>query len=209
MPCRTHLLALTLVAFLAACSGDAAPGADDTTAAATARQAGGSTTIDADLADIANYRLTMPKIDQWMQAQRNVARAAAALSPAERAAFRARQDEGNDADRSTADMVRRIESDPLMSRAVRDAGLTASEFTLITMSVIQSGMAAAVLEMRPNDDQDSLVREMKANMENVRFMRANRQEIERKRKAMEAELRAAGIDPEADEDEGEEGAGDY
>lgn len=205
MTYRKHLLTLAL---LAACGGDAARDADDTGAAA-ATQSGSSASNEPELADITSYRLTMPKIDQWLQVQRNAATAIAAMSPAERAAYRAREEQADD-EKDADDMVRRLDSDPLMSKAVRDAGLSTREFALITMSVIQSGMAAAVLEMRPNDNQDSLVREMKANMENVRFMREHRQEMEQKRKAMEAELRAAGIDPDADEDEGEgEEAGDY
>lgn len=200
---RKTLLAFTL-ALLAACGGESAK-TDTAAGAAAATQAGSG--ADPELADVTNYRLTMPKIDQWLQVQRNAAKAMAAMSPAERAEYRAREDQADD-EKDADDMVRRIEGDPLMSKAVRDAGLTTREFALITMSVIQSGMAAAVLEMRPNDNQDSLVREMKANMENVRFMREHKDEMEQKRKAMEAELRAAGIDPDADEDEGAD-AGEY
>lgn len=193
---RKHLLALALVA---ACSGERAATGDS--AASSANQAGAERSGDAELADITAYRLTMDKIDRWMTAQRNVAMATAAMSPAERAAFEAESDD-DDSNESMDDMVNRIEDNATMSKAVRDAGLSAREFTMITMSFVQSGMAAAVLKMRPNDNQDSLVREMKANMDNVRFIQENEAVLTQKRQAMEAELKAAGALPE------ESGSGD-
>jgi len=49
-------------------------------------------------------------------------------------------------------------------------------------------MAASVLKMRPNDDQDSLVKSMNANMDNVKFVQEHEAEITAKREAMEKEL---------------------
>lgn len=189
MAYRKHLLALCLVV---ACSGDVKTGATDS---AAATPASGSADMDEQLADISSYRLTMDKVDRWMNAQRIMAKQVAALSPAEREAFKARQDQQDDAtDADMDEMVRRIESEPMMKSAVREAGLSPREFTLLTMSMIQTGMATAVLDMRPNDNQDSLAREMKANMDNIRFMRENQAELTRKQQETAATLKAAGMD---------------
>jgi hypothetical protein len=59
--------------------------------------------------------------------------------------------------------------------------------------MMQTGMAAAVLKMRPTDNQDSLIREMKANPENIKFYNANEAEITRKAKEVEAEMKKMGI----------------
>lgn len=188
MAYRKHLLALCLVV---ACSGDAKTGSTDSAAAS----ANGSGDMDEQLADISSYRLTMDKVDRWMNAQRSMARQVAALSPAEREAFKARQEQKDDAsDADMDEMVQRIESEPMMKAAVRDAGLSPREFTLLTMSMIQTGMATAVLDMRPNDNQDSLARAMKANMDNIRFMRENQAELTRKQQETAATLKAAGMD---------------
>ncbi len=77
-------------------------------------------------------------------------------------------------------MVRRIESEPMMVGAIRQAGLSPREFTMITMAMMQTAMAAGVAQMRPNDNQDSLIREMKANPENVKFWKANEAELTQK-----------------------------
>ena len=56
-----------------------------------------------------------------------------------------------------------------MTSAIRGAGLSPREFTVITMAMMQTAMAARVAQMRRNDNQDSLIREMKANPDNVKF----------------------------------------
>lgn len=189
----SFILALCLAV---ACSGDrSAPG--DSSSAAT--QSGAARSTGDDLADVTAYRLDMDKIDRWLAANRNGAVAMASLSPAEKRAIAEQED--RDEDQSLDGMARQIEANPHMAKAVRDAGLSPREYALISMSVVQSGMAAAVLQMRPNDNQDSLVREMKANIDNVRFMRENEAVIRQKREKMEAELKAAGIDPDAQDDD--------
>lgn len=191
MAYRKHLVALCLVV---ACGGDTKT-PDGEGGAAT--QAGASESMDVQLEDISNYRLTMDKVDRWMNAQRIMATQVAALSPAEREAFKARQEREDDADgddQSMAQMAARIESEPMMKKAVSEAGLTPREFTILTMSMVQTGMATAVLDMRPNDNQDSLAREMKANMDNIKFMRENQQELNRKQQEMAAVMKQAGMD---------------
>jgi hypothetical protein len=64
---------------------------------------------------------------------------------------------------------------------------------MITISMMQTGMAAAVAKMRPTDNQDSLIRAMKANPDNIKFYNENEAEITRKSKQVEAEMKKLGI----------------
>ena len=147
---------------------------------------------DEQLKDISEYKLSMDRYDKYLAAQRNIALKAKDLSPAEKEAFRKRADARGDASESLDDMVRNIESEPLMTSAIRDAGLSPREFTMITMAMMQTAMAASVAQMRPNDNQDSLIREMKANPDNVKFWKANEAELTRKNKELEAEMKRLG-----------------
>jgi cell fate (sporulation/competence/biofilm development) regulator YmcA (YheA/YmcA/DUF963 family) len=186
----TFVLAATFA--LAACGKkDAAPG-DTTAASAAATPATAASSGGDDLADVTSYKLSMDKIDKYMQANRNIANKAKSLSPAEREAMEARNEGKNDANQSLDDMARRIDSEPLMRDAIRSAGLSAREFSLITISMMQTAMAAGVLKMRPNDNQDSLIREMKANPDNIKFYREHEAEITKKSQELQAEMKAAG-----------------
>ena len=79
-----------------------------------------------------------------------------------------------------------------MRDGLREANLSSREFATLTMAMLQAGMAASVLQMRPNDNQDSLAREMKASMENIRFLRENEAELTRRQQELESELREMG-----------------
>jgi hypothetical protein len=210
--------ALVLCICLAACAGKTDPAPADsaagtkaagTTAAGTTAAGMPATTsqtpatpeqrkaTDAQLASIASYRLTMDAFEEYMAAQRNILTKASSMSPAEREAARARST-GSSTAGTLDDMVRNIEREPMMSAAVREAGLTPRDFTLVGMAIMQSGMVAGVLKQRPNENQDSLIRVMKANAENVKFVMANEPELTRKQKALEADinkLRAAAPKP--------------
>ena len=177
-----------LLAVAAACSpGDSAPENPDS--AASAGTAAGA--ASSDLADVTNYRLTMDKMDKFYEAQLNIARRVKDLPPAEREAL----DAGSD-DNSLDDMAKRLDSHAATREGLREAGLSAREFSTMMMAMMQAGMAASVMQMRPNDDQDSLAREMNASMENIRFLRENEAELMRKQQELEAELREMGaLDP--------------
>jgi len=186
----TFVLAATFA--LAACGKkDAAPG--DTTAAATAATSAPAPSSGGDdLADVTSYKLSMDKIDKYIAAQRALTAKMKSMSQAERDAVKARNEGRDNSNASIDDMARNIESEPVMNDAIRSAGLSAREFALITMSMMQSAMAASVLKMRPNDNQDSLIREMKANPDNIKFYREHEAEITRKTQELQAEMKAAG-----------------
>jgi hypothetical protein len=181
-----------MVFALAACgkADDSGTPADANTPAGAAA----ASQAEEDLADIGDYRLTMDKFDKWLAAQRNVMMKAKDMSEAERAAFKEQNAGMSNANASIDDMARAVESTPVLNQAVRDAGLSPREYALVMMAFVQTGMAAGVAAMRPNDNQDSLIRAMKASPENVQFYRANEAEITRKSKAFEAEMERLGLD---------------
>jgi hypothetical protein len=186
---RTFLLAGFVS--LTACNKDNSA-ASNSSAAAPAQTPAASS--DNELKDITKYRLSMDKIDKYIAAQRNIALKAKNLSPAEKAAMEARNDNGDaNADASLDDMQKKIDSEPLMKSAIQDAGLSTREFVMITMSMMQSGMAAGVLKLRPKDNQDSLIHAMQASPENVKFYQDNEAEITRKEKDLEAEMKRLGV----------------
>jgi hypothetical protein len=185
--------ALALALALAACSKADAPadGASDAPAAAATASSG-----DEDLRDISSFELTMPRIEKYFQSMRNLALATKDMSPEERDRL-----DMDASDASLDEYVRKLESDPVIRKAIDDADSTPREFALTMMASLQAGMAAAVIDMRPNDDADSLAREMKASMKNIKFMREHRAEMEARQKELEAELKRLGVDTSDDEGE--------
>lgn len=180
---------LGVILVLGACdtSKDSAAAAASDTAPAGAAT---NKNAEEELADVSKYRLTMDKYDRYMTAQRNLMLKVKDMPPAEREAFESRQ--SNDQNAGLDDMVKKIESEPIAKDAVRAAGLSPREYVMITMSMMQTAMAAGIAKMRPNDNQDSLIREMKANPENVKFFTENEAELTRKQKAFEAEMQRLG-----------------
>ena len=190
---RYAALFVTMLLAAACTSKDAAPAAEGGAAegGAAAVPAAASGGHD-DLADVTRYELTMDKIDKYYAAQRNIALKAKAMSPAEREAFKAGSD-ADDGGASLEDMARKIEGNPVLSASVREAGLSAREFSTITMAMLQAAMASSVLQMRPNDNQDSLAREMKANPANIRFMKENERALTQKQNEFQAEMKRLGV----------------
>jgi hypothetical protein len=183
---RTSILPVLLLVSLASCdANDADTDTDDAPpAAATARGA------DAELAEVSDYELTMDKVDRLLQAQINLARAASRMTPAEIEALEAEAEaEAEDSDNpSLDDMAANLERHPAAKKAVEDAGISAREYATASLALMQAGMAMSVLSMRPNDNQDSLIREMQANPDNVRFLRENMAEITRRQQAAQQEM---------------------
>ncbi len=197
-PTRTPRYLAAIVAtgfvFLTACSkaDDAAPAAGTPAAsAAAANQA------EEDLADVTQYRLTMDKYDKYLAAQKNIMMKAKSLTPEQRKAMEERNDARDSNNANLDEMTRNIEAEPMMVSAIRDAGLSPREYAVLTVSIMQSAMAAGVAKMQPNANQDSLIREMKANPDNVRFFQQNEAELTRKQTELAAELKRLGIDEES------------
>lgn len=186
---RLLLASCAALALVACGKKDAAPAGSATATSASADAKG-----DADLADVQSYELTMDKVDKYFAVQRKLADKLKAMSPAERKAAMARKDDDNDDESDKNDdidgMARRIDSQPQLGAAIREAGLSSREFAVMTLALMQSGMAAGVMKMRPKDDPDSLARAMKANPANVRFYREHEAELTRRTNEMKAEMKA-------------------
>jgi hypothetical protein len=177
--------AATLALFIAACSTGGDSSGSDSSTPSTASSSSGD-----DLQDVQNYKLSMEKVDKFYAAQHNMATAFRNMSPAERQLLES--DSTDDSGGSLDKMARNFEKVPAVRDAIEDAGLSTREFAVLTMSMIQTGMAASILEMRPNDNQDSLVREMQANMDNIKFYREHKAEIDAKQQAAQKEMEALG-----------------
>jgi hypothetical protein len=133
----------------------------------------------------------MDKVDKLFAAQRNLGLKMKGMSPAERAAFDST--DISDANASLDATAAKIDRLPPMRDAIREAGLSSKEYITATMAMMQAGMAASVLKMRPKDNQDSLVREMKANMDNIKFMQEHEAELTKKQQEMQAEMKRLGV----------------
>lgn len=178
-----------LILTIAGCGGGGDV-AGDTAAAGGAAPVAEASSADADLRDVAKYELTMDKIDKYVAATRNMALAVKDLTPEQREKLMGSGDAN-----SLDDYAAQIEREPMARDAIRRAGLSSREFATLTMAYLQAGMADAVLQMRPDiKNADSIAREMKANPANVRFVRANKAALDAKFKALEAELKAMGVD---------------
>lgn len=187
MHLRTIFAAAALALAGAACAGDDADSADSAAGDAPVADVAGS---GDDLADISSYRLTMDKVDRFFDAQLAIARRVKDLPPEDRAPLDEMESSAN---ATLDDMARKLESHPATRDGLREADISAREFATLTMAMVQAGMAASVLQMRPNDNQDSLAREMKASMDNIRFMQENEAELTRRQQELEAELREMGV----------------
>lgn len=186
-----YALACTMLLLFGACSDAPETSGSNPSAEVDTEPSPG---IDADLASVQAYELTMEGIDKYYEAMKNVRIAMNELSPEKREQLEMElnAEESN----SLEDMAASIDRNTLYREALDDAGLSAEEFAILTMSILQSGMAAAIVDMQPNANPDSLIREMHANPKNVAFMRENRDALDAKQQAMEAELEALGISDE-------------
>lgn len=168
-------------------AGDTSSAAGNVAEGARASEPG-QAAASSDAATLADYDLEMGQVDKYFAAYRNIGSALQSMSAEERA-----QIEFDASDTDLNGYIARLEAQPVLNRAIQQAGLTAREFSLILWSMLQSGMAVAVMETQPNVNEDSLAREMQVNMDNVRFMREHQAEIQQKQQALDQELRSMGI----------------
>jgi hypothetical protein len=187
-----HRLAPALLAFaltLGACGGAADTNGETDVAEAPDADA---SNVEADLADVTNYELTMDRVDRYFDATLNMGRAMQSMTPAEREAFDGPEDE--ESMPTLDDMADRISANPQLEGAVRDAGLTPREYGTVAMAMLQAGMAQAFSAMQPNADPDSLARAAGANPANVAFMRDNAEELGRRQQELAAAMEEMGLD---------------
>ena len=183
-PIRVAVFAMALALFTGC-----ADSSDTAVADSAAGIGAGAASADAsgDLRTLANYDLRMEQVNKYYAAFRSIGAAMQGMTPQQR-----EQLDMNANDANLDGYIARLEGQPVINSAIRDAGLSAREFALILWSMLQSGMASAVMQMQPNADKDSLARAMEVNMDNVDFMREHEAELRQKQEALQAELERLG-----------------
>lgn len=171
---------------LAACSKDDNADVNPANSPATTTA---SKQADEDLKDISQFRLTMDRIDRYYDTQRNIMLKLKEMTPEERE----RADVGSNADDNLDQMVAKAEANPIVSDAARKANSSPREYVMVTVALFQTAMASSVAQMQPKANQDSLIREMKANPDNVKFIRENDAALKQKQTAFQAEMKQMGI----------------
>lgn len=182
---------LLVLASVACSSGDGtdAPRAEGSAATAAARPSGDG---DAELEEISDYRLGMPKVERWYQAQRNVLEA---MRKDPSIAARLENDESEEEGGPSLDeLEERYSSIPEVRAAIEAVGLEVREFGVITYSLVQASFAQAALQMGAN--RDSVLANTGIDPANLDFVRDNQAELQR----LQAEI--AALTPKDDEEEG-------
>ena len=177
------LIPLAAMIVIACAQDDATPDAADTTAASNEAPAG---ITASNMHDVSSYELSLDAIDRVSQVQLGVARAASKMSDAELEQFK--QETANDSNASVDDMVASVERSAVMKKAIADAGSTPREYVLTTVAMLQGSVAAAMMDMQPAMNRDSLAKEMGLNPGNIKFMKDNGPEIERRNAAVAEEI---------------------
>ncbi len=166
-------LAVAMAMFLAACPDRAGDPARDTVAPDVAEAA--QTHMDAATGDqemsraVREYRLTMPLMQQYVQAVRNLHQ----LERTDPELRRRMEAMGEHEERSLAEVTGLIEGEPQLRRAIEDAGLTVRDYMLISLAFMQSMMAH---EFQRQGYIQELPPEVSA--ENVAFIRDNEQQLQ-------------------------------
>jgi hypothetical protein len=186
-----QLLTISFLILFAGCAEDHTQQDEADSASATTPGAAPNTTQPfADMASLTTFRLTMERMDKYFQAQRNVGEALKAMTPAERA----NADISTNPDVPLEQMVAEAEANPLLNNAAQKAGMSAREYIMIAVAYYQSSLATSIIQMDPKANQDSLAREMRVNPDNVRFLRDNQGELDRKYQALQGEMQRLGMD---------------
>lgn len=162
---------------LAACSKtDKAP--DDTDAAAPPTT--GNNSLDSDLEKVRDFKLSMPRMQKWVQAVQNMV-AVSKAHPELEGTYEADQNAPLD------QQVAALEKHPQAKKAVKDAGLSPREFTMISYAYMQAAAAQSVQQMPAGKTRDSVMQSLKVHPDNVTFLQKNRAELEKLMKAMQEE----------------------
>jgi multidrug efflux pump subunit AcrA (membrane-fusion protein) len=127
--------------------------------------------IDRDVQELRAYKLTMPKVKQMAAATLAYAQAQARKSKLQAQADAARA--GDDVEPKTLnDMARRIEREPDLANAIRGAGLTTREYSMVTLSFFNAMFAHGMKKA-------GTIKELPADIlpDNVAFIQSNEAEL--------------------------------
>lgn len=183
---RTRILPALLTVLCTACgNGDDAERQQDVPASRTSSpDISSSSQVEGEMAEVADYRLSMDAVERWHEAQRNVYRQAE--SNPELVQY---LDVDLD-DPSLDDLEDHYASIPEANDAIEDAGLEVREFVLITFALYQATTAQQLIAM--GLEQDSVVDELNLHPADLEFARQNRTRLEQLQRETDA-LAPAGL----------------
>lgn len=183
---RTRILPALLTVLCTACgNGDDAERQQDVPASRTSSpDISSSSQVEGEMAEVADYRLSMDAVERWHEAQRNVYRQAE--SNPELVQY---LDVDLD-DPSLDDLEDHYASIPEANDAIEDAGLEVREFVLITFALYQATTAQQLIAM--GLEQDSVVNELNLHLADLEFARQNRTRLEQLQRETDA-LAPAGL----------------
>jgi hypothetical protein len=122
-------------------------------------------------AAIRSYQLTMPKVDAWMLAGVEMARAFKGRTP---------PDISHDDAKSIDEMAAQYDAVPEVRRAIRKAKLSTKEYATLSLVIMQAMMADQLLAENPSAPPPANL-----NPANLAFVRANKGALEKKFKAVQ------------------------
>ena len=171
---RLRDLACLLLVTLTACSGDKGPSDGDAAAPAAA----GNPNLESDLEEVQDFKLSMPRMQKWAQAGRNL-EALSKTRPDLEGSFKM------ESNASLDQQVAAMEAHPEVKKAVADADLSPREFMMITTAYMVAATAQSVGQMPAGKTRDSLMESLKTNPDNVAFIQKNMGELEKLMKGMQ------------------------
>lgn len=133
------------------------------------RSAHSAASDDADLRELSRYTLTMADI-------RKYAAANSALAGQPKVEESDDSDDGDD-DESLDEMTARIEKIPAARQAIEGAGLSARQFAVITMALLQASLAQFAIEQ--GADPAKVARDASVNPANIRFVKEHKAELQK------------------------------
>ena len=147
---------------------------------------------DADLKAVSATALTMPKYKQYLDATVNLAKLAA-----ENPGLAEGMKDGGE--KSIADQVRVLESNPQVKAAITSTGLSARDYVLTKWALLQTGMAYDMTKESVVSQED-MIKQAGVSKANLDFYAQNEAEINKL--AEEAKARAPAVPD--DEDSGDD-----
>jgi hypothetical protein len=119
----------------------------------------------------------MHKVNKYGEAMRNLAQSMRNIPESQRPNI-------NASNMSLDQYANALNSNPQIRDAIRRANMTPKDFAYTMFALLSASMASSIIQMRPNDNADSLAREMQANPKNIRFVREHEAEIKQMQEEM-------------------------
>lgn len=177
-PPRARHVSPLLLALVLACGGDAETEqpTTDARAAADAPQMGQSN--EADIEEVADYRLTLDAVEKMHQAQLNIYAAMQRNPQIAQMASMGAEEFSLDA------LEARFNDVPEVRNAVESAGLSVREYGVVMLALFQASFAQASLDM--GADRDEVLAATGMRPENLDFVAHHRDDLRRMQDQLEA-----------------------